>query len=176
MITCPNCKNTLPDWATACQFCHTDVRSIPRSKQPDDVQRYGHRLSTGTLNAIYYALATLWIVTGAFAAWEAVQPVKFMGETIQPGAFEYVIAGFGGIRALIGIGLAVKLEVARGIVNFVSALSLLFGLLGLVGSLMGTFLFGPLAILGVVENIVSIIVAGGTIWIIGETSNRTMGT
>lgn len=64
MITCPSCKNTLPDWTTTCQFCNTDVRAVARPKGTDDVPRYGGKLPDKVIWRIYYAVCGFWVLCG----------------------------------------------------------------------------------------------------------------
>lgn len=75
----------------------------------------------------------------------------------------------GTITALFGLGLMLRIEIIRGIVNFVAGLKLAFGLLGLAGSLIGTGLFGAMALIGVLFNLFDIITSGMLLWLIGET-------
>ncbi|MBS1724987.1 MAG: hypothetical protein JSS66_18765 [Armatimonadetes bacterium] len=162
MITCPNCKNSLPDWATSCQFCNADVRGIPRPKGSDDVPRHGGKLPDKTLWTIYYVLCAFWIVNGGanlILALTSKQP-------------NYISLAFGVFQLLVGLGLVLKLEIVRGIVNVLSFLSILQGLLGLIGSLMSILAFGALGLIFVLVNIITIVIAGATVWIIGETQTR----
>lgn len=69
----------------------------------------------------------------------------------------------------LGFGLALKIELIRGIVNFVAGLKLIFGLLGLAGSLMGMTFAGFLSLPFVIFEVVNIITAGMLLWLIGET-------
>ena len=94
---------------------------------------------------------------------------KFMGQEIGLGAFSFIGMGIDGFTILLGIGLALRVELARGIVNFFCGLQILFGLLGLFGSVMGSLLAGPLALLFVFLRIVEIGTAAFMIYLIGET-------
>ena len=180
MIACSGCHNTLPDWAQKCQFCGADVtkvsRPAPVGKKP---QTYAP--SPTWIWPVYYALCAYWIVSGLGHGAEtyhtAITPVKveFLGikQTMEaPGFFAFwSIVGFAlaAFRVVVGIGLAARIELARGIANFLSALSILFGLLGLVSSFTSAIFLGPWAILGIVINTVDIIVGAMTIYLIGET-------
>lgn len=172
MIQCPQCKNTLPDWVNVCQFCQTDVSQVARSGVADDVGRHGGKLPDKTIWGLYYAISAMWLINGATTIIDALRPKKFLGETVPPGAWEYAMAAIGGVTIIIGIGLLCKLEIVRGVVNVLSGLNLLFGILGLIGSLMSIMVVGAFGLLFVFADLLRIIVAGATIWIIGETQSR----
>lgn len=175
MINCPKCQATLPDWAQTCQFCQTDVKSVPRPKAP-----LAPKASLTTSSApswvpgAYYALCAFFILEGSFNIFQAIMSTKekFMGETIGWTAGTYISIVFGAFTALLGLGLLLRVELARGIVNFFCGLRILFGLAGLLGGLGGTLLFGPLGLIVVVMNIVDIVTAAFMIYLIGETDKR----
>lgn len=183
MIACSGCHATLPDWAQKCQFCGTDVTKVARpvvaAKKPT---------SLGTTPSwiwpVYYALCAYWVISGLGHAAQtyhtAVTPVKMemfgVKETIEaPGFASFgAILGFAiaAFRIVVGIGLAARLEFARGIANFLAGLSIIFGVLGLAGSLIGTMFAGPWGLLLALLNTVDIISGAMTIYLIGETEKN----
>jgi hypothetical protein len=172
VISCPKCNATLPDWAQTCQFCQTDVRSIARPKpvttEPRRIQAF---VTPQWIWGAYYGLCVLFILEGGY---DIAQPFiashqKFMGQEMGMGFFSYISIAFGAFTALLGIGLLLRAELARGIVNVVCGIRILLGLLGLFGSLGGTLIFGAFGLLMVVMNIVDIATAGFMIFLIGET-------
>ena len=172
MIQCPNCKNTLPDWAQSCQFCQADVTKVPRlqgAAKPGAVAGgSGHYVSHKFVWGLYYTIAVWWVVGGAI---EVVEPFV----TSQGGAlsiFSYAGIAFGAFSVLVGLGLLLQSEMVRGMVNVLSFLKLVRGLGGLVGSLFGIVFAGPLGLILVLFNLINIVVAGATIWVIGETRSR----
>lgn len=169
MIQCPNCKNTLPDWAQKCQFCQTDVSKLPRAAGASKVSASGGSLSSTPkwIWPLYYALSIWWIIGGAISVAQA-----FVGNKGEMGVEDGFGIAFGAIRILVGLGLAFQVEIIRGFVNVISFISLIFSVLGLLSSLASILVFGPLGLLFVVSSILDILVAGTTIWIIGETRSR----
>jgi hypothetical protein len=85
------------------------------------------------------------------------------------GVFSFVSMAFDGFTVLLGIGLALRIELIRGIVNFFCGLRIFFGLLGLAGSVLGSMFAGPLAIIFILMNVVNIATAAFMIYLIGET-------
>ena len=178
MISCSACHNTLPDWAQRCQFCGADVTKVAHPAAVSKGPR-PYAPSATWIWPVYYALCAYWVIFGlghgAEAYHTAVTPVtiKMFGasETITPGfgfwtAISLIVAVF---RVLVGIGLAARVELARGIANFLAALSMLFGLLGLASSFMAALVLGPWGFLGVLLNTVDIVSGAMTIYLIGET-------
>ena len=86
--------------------------------------------------------------------------------------FSYAGIALGAFSVLVGIGLLLQAELVRGLVNVMSFLKLVRGLGGLIGSLLGIVFAGPLGLLLVVFSLINIVVAGATIWVIGETRTR----
>jgi len=119
----------------------------------------------------YYALAVFYVISGIYdIAMVFVQAQqKFMGETIGFGFWSYIGIAIGGFTFLLGLGLLLQIEVARRIVTFFCGLQILFGLLGLAGSVMGTMFAGALGLVLVLTQIVQIAAAAFMIYVIGET-------
>ncbi len=177
MITCPNCKNTLPDWATTCQFCQTNVQNVPRPRgagptDPDDVRPHGGKLPDKTIWSIYYSICALWILTGAANIWDAFRT----GSSSGPNFIGYLFLAFGVFQALIGIGLFLRVEAIRGLVNVVSFLLILRGLFSLANSLLLMMALGAWGLILVVMSLVMIIVGGATMWILSETMGHAPNT
>ncbi len=183
MITCTGCHNTLPDWAQKCQFCGADVTKVARPVVVGNKPKAAAPSATWIM-PVYYALCAYWIISGIGHAAEtyhvAITPVKveFLGmkETMEaPGFASFsAILGFliSGFRIIVGTGLAARLEFARGIANFLAGLSILFGILGLAGSLLSSMFTGPWGILLALLNTVDIVVGAMTIYLIGETEKN----
>lgn len=182
MIACSGCHATLPDWAQKCQFCGADVTKIARPVA--DLPRKSAPLvkAAGWIWPAYYALAFYWVVSGIGGAFDtyrtAVTPVtiKFMGTSMtnRPGFGFWSILGFAiaAFTLLVGIGLAARVEIARGVANFLAAVKILFGILGVVGALAGTLLIGPLGLLLALLKTLDVIAGAMTIYLIGETEKN----
>jgi hypothetical protein len=170
MISCPKCAATLPDWTQNCQFCHADTSKVIRPVAAPRARPYAPATPQWVWGA-YYAIAGFYILQGGYDIVEAVvaSQRKIMGEQIGFGFFSALSVVFGAVTALIGIGLLLKVEVVRGIVNFFCGLQIMFGLLGLAGSFIGALFTGPWGLLGVVMNVAQIAAAAFMIYLIGET-------
>lgn len=124
----------------------------------------------------YYFIAAWWILGGAY---DVVDSFYFFGKSPDMLKLEKefaikfgpnvigIIAGT--LTCLFGLGLALKIEIIRGIVNFVAGLKLIFALFGLAGALMGMTFAGFLSLPFIILNIVDIMTSGMLLWLIGET-------
>lgn len=170
MINCPNCKNTLPAWAQVCQFCGANVTAVPRPMSTEP------QLQTGTVLGgpnkwiwiAYFGIAIWFLIGGAIDVVRLIMlATKADSETAR--TITYVFCVFPGVRALIGLGLLTRVELVRGIVNFVCGLSLLFGLLGLVFNLFTMLATGIWGLIWMVFQLVDLGTNAGMIFLIGET-------
>lgn len=81
---------------------------------------------------VYNLIALYWIADGGFdlvAGLSAKEP-------------SIIAAVFGGFWMMIGFGLFVRVEFVRGLVNILSFLKIAFGLLAIVGGLVGSAIVG----------------------------------
>lgn len=175
-LKCPKCGASLPEWAKACQFCQTDVTKLARPVNTETKKHYGAFDTPKWIWACYYFIAVWWILGGAYDVMDSfyvfgksidmLKLEKEFGMKFGPNVIG-IIAGT--LTCLFGLGLALKIEIIRGIVNFVAGLKLIFALLGLAGSLLGMTFAGLLSLPFVILNIVDIITSGMLLWLIGET-------
>lgn len=184
MIQCSNCNQSLPDWAKSCQFCGNDVSSVQRPAAPGKPQRAPVSATPGWIWPVYYALCAYWVISGLGGAADsyrtAITPVKMemfgIKETIEApgfGSFGFILGiTIATFKILVGIGLAARVEIARGIANFLAGLSILFGLIGLAGSAVGTLVAGAFGVLMMFLNVLDIVNGGLTIYLIGETEKH----
>lgn len=172
MISCPKCKASLPDWATSCQFCQADTSKVSR---PVEVAKpkYKRELASWIWPA-YYIIAILWIVSGVGGILEALNvgpfatTIKLQDVKIEPGVNLLGLI-FSGVSAIIGLGLLVKIEIIRGVVNVVCFLQIVNGLLGLWAGIMASAFLGPIGLFITIMNIVDIVTGALMIYILGET-------
>jgi len=162
MITCPNCKAALPDWAKHCQFCQADTAAVLRPKQ-DNPDPEAFQTPTWTM-AAYYAVSCLLLVSGLVGIATTLLGARKDGL----GLFDFVSLVFDGVGTLVGIGLLLRLEIIRGITNVICFLGILSGLRFLAFGLAGT-LFTSWGLLVVIYGIVKIAVYAFMIFLIGET-------
>lgn len=140
----------------------------------DHEPRTGSGLSRETVWTFYYVICGAWLLS---AIWDVINTLVILPR--QPGyegigGFAVVGLVFAGVQALIAIGLFARVEIARGIVNVIACINILFSLFGLLGGMMVTLVLGPLGVVITVMNIVEILVNGCIIWIIGETDRQSM--
>ncbi len=115
MITCPKCKNTLPDWAQSCQFCHSDLKAVARPVTvKKEVSYYGQMAKwvwpcyyaiSGYIVFIAVVLAALTLLAG---------PLDIMskiGLTIDA------------LILIVGLGLLVQNDFIRGIGMYFAAIA-----------------------------------------------------
>jgi len=120
---------------------------------------------------VYTAICIYFIVGGLIsiaATWLAA-PSK-AGEEMDS-VFKIGKTIFGSIDILVGIGLLARVELVRQIVVFLCGLSILFGLIGLPGALMGTAA-GFMGFLGFVIHLLDLITDALMIYLIGETDRK----
>lgn len=178
-LKCPKCSASLPDWSQVCQFCGADLKNVARPVRVTEKKRYKEFETPKWIWTCYYAIAGWWVISGLMDIGNAfyifgkpLELLKLEKEFNMTAGPSIVGAVIGALTLLFGIGLILRLEIIRGIVNVFAGLQLLFGLLGLAGSLLGSVLAGPMAIPFILMNIADIISAGMLIWLIGETDMR----
>ncbi|HWA84246.1 MAG TPA: hypothetical protein VG820_12455 [Fimbriimonadaceae bacterium] len=173
MISCPKCNATLPDWAQTCQFCQTDVKAVPRSKAVAP-QKKGWTPAAPWIWPCYYAMCAFFVLEGLGGIIQTLlgSHHKIMGQEVGLDVMSYVSMAIDGFTILIGIGLALRVEIIRGIVNFFCGLRILFGIIDLGFALLGSLLVGALGFVFVILNLVNIASAGFMIYLIGETDKH----
>ena len=171
MIKCPKCSQSLTDWATHCQFCGADVKAVPRPVQAKKVRQRGFNTAPWIWPA-YYACAGYYILSGLA---DVIQAVAISPHTKNPithqesGEINYFGVVIGVATIIIGLGLIAKVEFIRGIVNFFAAFSILGSLFALFGLIVVGSLFGPIVIVFIVMQMISIFASAMIIYLIGET-------
>jgi hypothetical protein len=181
VIQCPNCKQTLPDWQQTCQFCKADTKAVARPVK----QRYAKSDQAFAVPkwvwTAYYGIAGYWIIESIFtilttlntisenAAKAAAAKNEIEKMILEPSIWSYLPIAFAGITILFAIGLMIRNNTIRGIVNFFSAIKLLAGVCGIVGTLLAGMVFGPWALLYLIVHLITIGTAAMMIYLIGET-------
>ncbi len=172
MITCPNpsCNQKLPDFVQTCQFCGQDLTSVRRPHSDDPVT--GSGMKKEHVWTIYYLLCAFMLLTGI---WGVVDDVAISVGSEGMDTMNYVGVIFSVVQIMLAIGMFMRLEWARGLVNFWCWVGIVFTLLGLgllimamltvIGGVMPT----GLLILSLFLSLLDLAVYGGVIWVIGET-------
>jgi ribosomal protein L40E len=172
---CPKCNATLPEWAKTCQFCQADVSKAPRPLAPKSERpRIAAFETPKWIWTWYYIMSGYLIFSGAYGIFMAIRGTQqvFDGEAVGFSMFTYIAIAFAALNIVLGLGLMLKVELARGIVNFVLGINIIFGILGLIGSLGSIMLFGAFGLIGVIVQIIQIAANAFMIFLIGETDKQ----
>ncbi len=172
-MSCPTCQKQVISGVPTCQFCGSDLRGMaPQQGKRSifiDSDSYDVVHTGGKPDWVvpaYYIVSGYFIASGLFGAGRILMNHKLMEDA---GMFAYIGLAFNAISVLMGVGLMVKIEIIRGIVNFVCGLSLVFGILGLLGSLGSVLTLGGMGVLILIQNVLDICMNGFMIYLIGET-------
>lgn len=170
MIKCPSCQASLPAWSQVCQFCKADVSKVVRPAGVQVKKNSGRQVASWIWGA-YYSLAVFYVLSGIYdiARTFALSKEKFMGEEIGLNFFSYIGIAIAAVTALVGLGLLFRVELARGVVNFLCGLQIIFGLFGLAGAVLGTLFAGAMGVVLVIVQVIQIAAAALMIYVIGET-------
>jgi len=168
MIQCPNCKQSVPDWVQRCQFCQTELTNVARpiaTKKPALVQ------AAAWIYPTYYTIAGYFVLSGAL---EIIQTLYAANahkgvEMHGMGPIQVVMIIIGAITSMIGLGLILKVEIVRGIVNIFCWLRIATSVLGLPAAVGLALILGPIGIVALVMSIFDIITGGLMIYLLGET-------
>jgi hypothetical protein len=173
LITCPQCKRSLPPKMANCQFCGASLSTVARPVQAQ--KKIGPEPWVWTL---YYVVACWWLVDAlkelitSFSALAGIQAHPSLA------AFAFIVyigIAVGLFEAALGIGLLVKWEWARAVVNFFCWVRILFGVMGLYSSIMMAGFSGPAnTALNILFCVLNIVMAGLQIWLISETDYSFM--
>lgn len=162
MRRCKNCGAALAPHAVQCDLCGARAAGPPPVRLEEGPHRRSEGASPGIapgaprwVGVAYNLIAAYWLVTGGIRVVAAASG--------GPGAGGVVAGAFGLLAALIGLGLLLRVEFVRGIVNVLCGLQILFGALGVLDSFLGG---DPL---GLILSFVQIATAGFMIYLIGET-------
>ncbi|CAN5406940.1 hypothetical protein BH11ARM1_BH11ARM1_12460 [soil metagenome] len=169
MVTCPKCSASLPDWTQTCQFCQTDVRLLPRGvTAKKNIQYYE---PAKWVKVAYNLISLYFVLSGALNVVATINSTheKFMGEEIGFTFGTYIAIAVSAVTILVGIGLLLKVEVARGIVNFICGMRIIFGLATGGITVITALAIGPFGVLLILLKAFDIITAGLMLYVIGET-------
>lgn len=166
MIQCPYCHNTLPDWSKSCQFCHADVTKVSRPAAPRQTEKPLLVPREKWVMPMYYAVATWFLIGGLLTMATA------FTQRSELGLFTSVLAAMGGVNVILGLGLAARVELIRGVVNFVCGLNIIFGLLSLPSAVMGTLFSGVLGAILTFRLLIDLVTNALMIYLIGETEKH----
>lgn len=172
-MTCPTCNRQVIAGVPTCQFCGSDLRGMAPTQakrsifvDSDSYEPVHSGGKPGWVVPAYYIVSSYFIISGLLAILLTVTNKKEMAD---PGVFTWVSLAFSAMSVLLGLGLIAKIEIIRGIVNFVCGISLVFGIIGLLGSFGGILAFGLLGVVGLLRNVLDICMNAFMMYLIGET-------
>jgi hypothetical protein len=163
----------LPDWSQSCQFCQTDLKNVPRPKPaPGQAARRPLMQTAPWIWPAYYIISGYYVVGGLTDVIRGVilmtkHTDNVIGE--QLGFFGYIGIIVGAIQIIIGLGLLLRIEFIRAVVNFFCWISILSGAFGLLGSVLAGGFFTGWGIMGIALNVFNIVSSALMIYLIGET-------
>jgi len=168
-IVCPNCKQTLPFGAQICQFCKTDVRAVAR---PVIAQAKPVAMADSNWKIVaYYVMGVWWILNGLLVTLGSAKILSALAS--GPGAIFSGIPAIGIIIGLVytlsGLGMVLKVEIARGVVNILSWITIGFALMRGAGLLLAGMFMGPAVLLMLLRAVFDGLLAGFQIYLIAET-------
>lgn len=171
MSVCPRCQRALLPASGECPSCSAPrglpppVRIPPRRGASAPVRPAGSPRMRWVWPA-YRAVCVYWIGAGALGVAQALGA----GGAESPGnAFDL---GVGALAALVGLGLLLHIEVARGVANVLSFLMILSGLFSLLTGFMAFIIAGAWGLLVMLTALLDIVTGGLMIFLIGETDTR----
>lgn len=166
-VACPGCQRTVPGEQPRCQFCGAALAAVsPKTKasiwhDPDALPSEAYRRPDW--------IPLVYNIVAGYIAFSGVLQILVSALAMRRGDDGAVIGIIAGaISLLLGVGLLLRIEIVRGIVNFVCGISLLFGLFGLATSI-PLLLLGGWGILIVLNQVLSIVSNGAMIYLVGET-------
>lgn len=167
MKKCPGCNATLPDMATGCQFCGASFAPpVPAGRgagRLGGIVDYTGGRPSWVLPA-YYGIAAWWVLSGLR---EVVSST-----VVAHGEIGILTLLIGGATALVGLGLLLRVEAVRGIVNVLCFIQILDGAMSLVIGVFMTGILGVWGAIGMIFSALQIALACLMIFLIGETDTK----
>lgn len=128
-VTCPNCKNNLPAWSQACQFCGSPLTGVVRPMGAPIVDTWDDRPTWQEV--CYIIVSVIFILLGALALLEGFKVIQVGPDPVSPGQGAY-LQFTGAISAVLGVGLLFQQLWSQFIVKWYSVLSLVVALWNLM--------------------------------------------
>ena len=175
-LQCPGCGRTLPGSVLKCHFCGDDLAFVGRPEKPPEgfvpgTQDY-------KIERLYKGVACWWIADGVLAMLVAMKVLPTWASPISNMLLSYlgIAMTTGFLIAVLGVGMLVKLPLARWLVGAFCWFRLLLGLLG-IGIILRTGNFqlqGHNLILLAILNIFDTLFAAFQIWLLGATDYEVL--
>ena len=176
MKRCPRCNAMMTDVSTYCQFCNTSTASPPPQSgasalpQPPPIRPprvSGVRSEFAWAWKAYYGVSAWWLISGLYQIVNALT-----GSNDDFPAATFISAAAGALTCVIALGLMLRIEIVRGIVNFVAGMRIILGAINLVFLFFLGGFFHPFGAFMVAYICFDIVMAGFLIFLIGETETK----
>ncbi len=174
-ITCPNCGRSLPPQVLRCHFCGSDLAFVAR---PDVPEKGAIELKPEEIKheKLYRAVAIYWIVDGALAMLVGLGLLPSWASGIGGSLFSYlgVALTTGFLITILGIGMYLKVHLARWLVGAFCWFRVIVGLTG-IGMVLRTGDYElakhNIYVLAML-NLLDIAFAGFQIWLLNVTHDE----
>jgi hypothetical protein len=170
-IKCTNCNQSVPAGFGVCQFCQASLSGVAKPNPQrqnyfayEDDHNVGYFGKPTWVKPAYYAVSTYFVVSALVGILLVLTRMKGPIEGI-----EIIAIAAHSIGLIIGIGLLAKIEMIRGIVNFVCSFRILLGLLAIPSLLMEGMFTGFAGVIATILAVLDLITNGMMIYLIGET-------
>jgi hypothetical protein len=171
-MMCPTCQKQVITGVPTCQFCGSDLRGMGPAQakrsvffDPDshDVIHTGGK--PGWVYPAYYSVCGYYILSAIVEILLIVLDKKAdMSDFLT-----IAMIVIHGLSLIVGIGLLAKIEIVRGLVNYLSFGKILGDLRGILFSFGVIMLSTGLGILMLIFNVLDLCAAVFMIYLIGET-------
>lgn len=157
---CPGCEMILKDTTEICPSCGTNVMHLARSTK--EVMGFSYSGKAPPFAwPLYYVISGYWILAGVLSI--------FLPALL--GGFARGASCWGVIQALLGIGLLLKVNKARRMVNLICFVGLALGLLLVGFSLFALIVDGQFGFAVFASGLMTVVTNGLMIWVIGLTQD-----
>ncbi len=118
---------------------------------------------------LYVVMSSAWLVLGIISITLVVFVSPSAHKQSGPEVFGFISGAIAAFQVLLGIGLVARVDLVRGIVNVICWISIVIGLLGLLGDFTVMLFFGPVGFLLVLFDIIRVAINASMVWLVGET-------
>jgi hypothetical protein len=171
-MTCPTCQKQVIAGVPTCQFCGSDLRGMAPAQakrsifiDSDSYEPVHTGGKPGWVYPAYYCVSGYYVVSALIGILLVVLNKK--SDMSDP--FTIAMIAIYGVSLIVGIGLLAKIELVRGIVNYVSFGKILGALRGILFSLGIMMVSTGMGILLLLFNVFELCTAVFMIYLIGET-------
>ena len=170
-MICPTCQKQVIAGVPTCQFCGGDLRGMAPTQKRSvfiDSDSYDPIHTGGKPGWVYPAYYT---VAAYFAVAAIVQILLIVmnKKSDMSDPFTIAMIAIHGFSVIVGIGLLAKIEIVRGVVNYLSFAKILGALRGILASFGMMLLSTGLGVLILLLSVLDLCAAVLMIYLIGET-------